>query len=380
MADKKHFTDSWFFHWLLDNKGISFLFGLLLLLLNIFLLYKVDFVFRPILGFIGVVLLPLVLSAIFFYLLNPIVDWAEKHRLPRTVTIAGLFILLAGLIVWGLAVIVPYLTNSAEYYIKNFPRFMHHSESSLTKLIEDFHLNAKDFNVDALVNNFGTRALDLSRSLYSTTVNGLGGFIAHATGIVVDILIFPFILFYLLRDGRQISDYITHFLPNAWRKDTAKLLKEINTQLASYIRGQIIVAISVSIMFSIGLSIIGLRNAIPIAILAGLFNLIPYLGSFLAFILAAILGIMISPLMFVKVVIVFIIEQTIEGRLISPLVLGSQLKIHPITILFILLTAASAFGVWGVFLGIPIYASIKVVASHFFDWYRQISKHYHENE
>ena len=82
--------------------------------------------------------------------------------------------------------------------------------------------------------------------------------------------------------------------------------------------------------------------------------------------------------MVIKVAVVFTIEQTIESRFVTPLIIGSKLNIHPITILFILLTAGSMFGVWGVFLGIPVYASIKVVAIEIFEWYKSVSGLYEE--
>ena len=95
---------------------------------------------------------------------------------------------------------------------------------------------------------------------------------------------------------------------------------------------------------------------------------------------ALVLGLVAGPEMFVKVVIVFIVEQTIEGRFVSPLVLGSQLNIHPITILFVLITSGSMFGIWGVFLGIPVYASAKVVISALFEWYKEVSGLYEKDE
>ncbi|GAB2023949.1 AI-2E family transporter [Lactovum odontotermitis] len=368
--NEKHFSLSWFFRWFVDNKAITFLLGLLLLLLNVFLLYKVNFIFKPILQFLGIILLPIVLAAIFYYLLNPIVDFAQKHKVPRTATIALLFALLAGLLVWALAVVIPAVTEAAESFIKHFPTYLNAAEKQGRAFIKNYNLSNFNIDVDAIVKKIGDSALDFVQGFYATAVSGVGGFITTATGIVIDIIIFPFILFYLLRDGRGIAPYITKFLPTSWRKDIFTLLTKINTQLSSFIRGEVIVALAVMIMFGIGLNVIGLPYAMVIAIVAGIFNLIPYLGSFLAFILAITVGVMVSPFMLLKVLVVFVIEQTIEGRFIQPLVIGSQMKIHPITILFILLTAGSFFGVWGVFLGIPVYATCKVVITHIYTWYR----------
>lgn len=138
-------------------------------------------------------------------------------------------------------------------------------------------------------------------------------------------------------------------------------------------------AFAVAIMFIIGFSIIGLEYSVTLGIVAGFLNLIPYLGSFLAMIPAVFLGIVAGPLMLVKVIIVFIAEQTIEGRLISPLVLGNQLAIHPVTILLVLLTSGKLFGIVGVILGIPVYAAAKVIITHIFEWYTTISSLYEDD-
>jgi len=116
-----------------------------------------------------------------------------------------------------------------------------------------------------------------------------------------------------------------------------------------------------------------------LALLAGVLNLVPYLGSFLAIIPILIIALVSSPAMLVKVIIVFAIEQTLEGRLIQPLILGSKLKIHPVTIIVVLLTAGKLFGIPGVILGIPAYAVMKVIFEHLFKRYQTYSGLYEQD-
>ena len=156
------------------------------------------------------------------------------------------------------------------------------------------------------------------------------------------------------------------------------VLSDVNSQLSNYVRGQVTVAVIVAFMFSILFSIIGLNYSVTLGVMAGFLNLIPYLGSFLAMIPAVILGLIAGPFMLLKVLIVFMIEQTIEGRFVTPLIIGSSLSIHPITIVFVLLTAGQMYGVLGVLLGIPIYASIKVLVKAIFEWYKENSALYYE--
>ena len=131
-------------------------------------------------------------------------------------------------------------------------------------------------------------------------------------------------------------------------------------------------------MFVIGYSIIGLNYGIVLGVLAGFLNVIPYLGSFLAMVPAIIVGLVDSPIMLIQVLIVFSIEQFIEGRVISPQILGSNLSVHPVTIMIVLLTAGKVFGLVGFVLGIPGYAVLKVVFLHVFEWYKSYSGLYHE--
>ena len=99
-----------------------------------------------------------------------------------------------------------------------------------------------------------------------------------------------FIVFYLLRDGKNLKGHIVRFLPTKIRKSAEQVLSDVNTQLSNYVRGQITVAIVVAIMFIIFFKIIGLRYAVTLGISAGILNLIPYLGSFLAMLPALVLG------------------------------------------------------------------------------------------
>ncbi len=152
----------------------------------------------------------------------------------------------------------------------------------------------------------------------------------------------------------------------------------INKQFAGYVQGQVTVAVIVGLMFSIMFSVIGIPYAVTFGILAGILNMVPYLGSFLAMVPVVILAMVDGPFMLVKVLLVFMIEQTIEGRFVTPLILGNKLNIHPITILFILLTSGSLFGIGGVLVGIPVYASLKVIVGELFNWYKEVNGLYDE--
>lgn len=370
---EKHFTLSWFFKWFLDNKAVTVFLVALLLGLNIFILSKISFLFIPVIDFLSVVMLPVILSGLLFYLLNPLVDLMEKYKINRVLAISIIFVIIAILLIIGLAVAIPNLQRQVVIFAQNVPSYLEDADRVIDDLVtkrlpDDFRPQ-----LEQVLANFSTQATAWASNISSKAVNWVSALISGTSQVIVALIIMPFMLFYLLRDGKGLRDYITQFLPNKLREPVGKVLSEVNQQLSNYVRGQITVAVIVAIMFIIFFKIIGLRYAVALGVTAGILNLVPYLGSFLAMIPALVLGLIAGPVMLLKVIIVFIVEQTIEGRFVSPLILGSQLNIHPITILFVLLTSGSMFGIWGVLLGIPIYASAKVVISAIFDWYKGVS-------
>lgn len=371
---------SWFWRWFLNNQFVTTLLIVLLILLILLVFTKVSYLFKPVWQFIGVVGLPLIMAGILYYLMNPVVDYLELKQVPRIWSIIGLFIIVIALIIWGLVVIVPKIQEQTVSFGNHFPQYIDTIDQKMQEILSDpffaqLRSQLEDMG-DKLISSLG----DIIRNISTFTVQGLGNFVGAVATVVVAIITMPFILFYLLKDGKQLAPYLMKFLPNKMRMPTLKVLVEVNAQVSSYIRGQLTVAFAVAVMFILGFSFIGLDYAITLGITAGFLNLIPYLGSFLAMVPAIFLGIVGGPVLLVKVLVVFIIEQTIEGRVISPLVLGSQLDIHPVTILVVLLTSGKLFGVVGVILGIPVYAAAKVIITHVFEWYKDISSLYHEEE
>ena len=370
---EKHFNLSWFFKWFLDNKAVTVFLVTLLLGLNIFILSKISFLFIPVIDFLSVVMLPVILSGLLFYLLNPLVDLMEKYKINRVLAISIIFVIIAFLLIICLAVAIPNLQRQVVIFAQNVPSYIEDADRVIDDLVtkrlpDDFRPQ-----LEQVLAQFSTQATAWASNISSKAVNWVSAIISGTSQVIVALIIMPFMLFYLLRDGKGLRDYITQFLPNKLREPVGKALSDVNQQLANYVRGQITVAVIVAIMFIIFFKIIGLRYAVALGVTAGVLNLVPYLGSFLAMLPALVLGLIAGPVMLLKVIIVFIVEQTIEGRFVSPLILGSQLNIHPITILFVLLTSGSMFGIWGVLLGIPIYASAKVVISAVFDWYKEVS-------
>lgn len=376
---KKAFSDSWFYKWFLDNQAVVAVLITFLVFLTVYLLTKVSFIFTPILSFLGIIMLPLVISALLYYLIKPLVDFLERRGLGRVSAIFVVFTVIVILLIWAIASIIPMIREQILSFVSNLPGYVRSVNYEATKVLQNPWLNNYKFELQDMLSNITAKAVTYAESFSKNALDWASSFAGIIARVTIAIIISPFVLFYFLRDSGKMKDGLVQVLPPKFRQPTARVLGDINQQLSGYVQGQVTVAIVVGFMFSIMFSLVGLRYALSFGIMAGILNMVPYLGSFLAMIPVVIMGAVQGPLMLVKVLIIFMIEQTIEGRFVSPLVLGSKLSIHPVTIMFILLTAGSMFGVWGVFLAIPIYASVKVVVKEIFDWYKVISGLYEED-
>ncbi|WP_225743438.1 AI-2E family transporter [Marinilactibacillus sp. Marseille-P9653] len=374
----KGFSHSWFWKKIIDNKVVSILLVSLLVFINLFMIKQLSDLLQPIEIIFSIVGPPLVFSTIFYYLLNPAVDWLEKKKFTRNSAIAFVFALIIVLIIVGVNFIVPIIQDQLASLISNWPSYWDSLMLLLdgllgTEAFTDFMAQMSD---TSLISSFSGQA----SSFLNITVGGIGSIFGTLTRVGITLLTTPFILYYLLKDGKQLPNQLLKVVPTKVRANVRDILGDINKQVSYYVRGQLLVAACVGLMFWIGFSIVGLDFALTLGIFAGFLNLIPYLGSFLASIPAIIIAVVHSPLMLVKVLIVFAIEQVLEGRVISPQILGNSLKIHPINIIFLLLVAGRLFGVMGVVLGIPGYAVLKIIVLRTFKWYQRHSELYEEKQ
>ena len=383
MEDKKHenrYRDNIFVRWFLDNRFSIVLLNLLLFFLIIFVFNKISFVLNPFWTFFNAILPPILVAAIQYYLMNPVVDFLErKFKVPRLVTINVLFVIVLGLLIWIINSLVPVVQKQTESLIKNWPDYWRDAQNSVNHLLHDPRLNSVRSNINDAVADAQSKIFKNGQDSVNLAINNLSSAVNVVTMIFMTLLTAPFVLFFMLKDGHRLNPYLTKFAPNKLKPSFASLLHDINYALSSYIRGQITVAFWVGVMFAIGYSIIGLNYGLTLAVLAGFLNMIPYFGTFISMIPVVILAIMDSPFMLFKVAIVFMIEQTIEGRVVSPLVMGNKMNMNPVTTILLLIGASAVSGLWGVIFAIPVYAVIKIIVTRVFNYYRTIS-HLYEDE
>lgn len=380
---KKHifsFSETRFMRFLGGNDLIYGLVALVLLGIVIFIFDIVSYVFEPFIIVFNTIAAPIIVSLILFYLFNPLVNLMERYRIPRLLGITIIYVAIVGIITLIVNLLIPIIGSQIEGFIKNSPHYL----NKITQSVEKITTNSFLSSYMSQVNDWLESAQKKIPSMLSEYFDGFGpklaSFAEAVSNVGVVIVTTPFILFFMLKDGHRFKDYSTKIMPPKFRKDFHDLLEKMSVQVGSYIQGQIIVSFCIGVLLLIGYSIIGLKYPLVLASIAAVTSVVPYLGPTIAISPAIVIAIITSPWMLLKLVIVWTLVQFFEGHFISPNVMGKTLKIHPLTIIFILLCAGNLMNVVGVIIGIPLYAVLKVLVSHLFLLFkRRYNRYYGED-
>ncbi|MGY3481016.1 MULTISPECIES: AI-2E family transporter [Staphylococcus] len=360
--------------------GKDLVFALLILIFvgcAIFIFDQVSYIFKPFIIVFNTIVAPIIVSIILYYLFNPLVNLMERYNISRLWGVIILFLVIIGVIALAINLLIPVIGAQFKSFGNNFPYYVDKVNKfidSVTKysLISNFYGQIQD-QLDSLAKKLPSMVSDYFNGFGSKVKN----FAEALVNVGVVIATTPFVLFFMLKDGHRFKEFSTNLMPPKFRKDFHDLLDKMSLQVGSYIQGQIIVSFCIGILLFIGYSIIGLDYSLILASIAAVTSVVPYIGPTIAISPAIIIALITSPIMLLKLVVVWTAVQFIEGHFISPNIMGKTLKIHPLTIIFILLSAGNLLGVVGVILGIPAYAILKVLVSHLFTMYkRRYNKYY----
>lgn len=335
----------------------------ILLSLFILLLHKIQFFFEPILIYIGAIAVPLVGGGILFYISRPILHLLERYRVPR---ILGIFIIFLLFILIGFLItrfIAPIAQDQFTKLVNNIPDMAEMLTETVTYWQQNQDIIPSQFNdtIENVAQNMQTYIQDASKIIINV--------ISQLIGFIFALVLIPFFLFFMLKDGDKLIPFIKQFLNDRAGKSFEKLARSIDYTLNAFILGQMTVSIVVGLLLLIGYMIIDLNYALTLALFAMVMNVIPFVGPFLSVIPALLVGLFQDPMLAVWVVIITIIAQQLEGNFVSPNVMGKALSIHPLTIITLILAAGSLAGFLGLLLAIPTYAVLKAIVSHFYqEW------------
>lgn len=318
--------------------------------------------FFVLLYFLQPILMPFVLGAGLAYLGDPIVDWLQRQKLSRTAGVVVVFVVLglAGLI--ALLLILPLLQEQVLRLVQNLPIYVNWIYSKIQPYLAPWFGGGTELNLEQLrgmIAEHWSQAGGLAKALFGVLAKPGMALVA----LVGNILLVPVVTFYLLRDWDVLLMHIRDLLPRKSVPTVTSLAREADTVLSAFLRGQMLVMLALSIYYSVALSLIGLDLALLIGVAAGLISFVPYLG-FIVGIIAAGIAIVVQtqellPLLWIA--LIFGVGQVLEGFILTPLLVGDRIGLHPVAVIFAVLAGGALFGFLGVLLALPVAAVLAVL-------------------
>ena len=305
-------------------------------------------------------LYPFILAFLLAYLLNPAVCYLENHGLRRVWAIAVVYAVLFSIIILGGSRLVPLLIREIEAFGRDFPAIVARVEDLAQALQWQYQNSVLPYSLRQALD----KTLLLLQGEVQAFVTGLVGGIITLLSHFIGLAITPILAFYMLHDWHEIKERLLFLLPPYWRHEAVMIFRDVDKVLAGVIRGQITVAIIVGLLVSLGLYLLNVRYALMIGIIAGLLDVIPYFGAFIGASPAVTLALLESPWLALKIGILFLVIHQLEGTVIGPKVLGENVGLHPLSVIFALFVGGELAGLAGMLLGVPVAALAKVFGRH----------------
>ncbi|WP_074032798.1 AI-2E family transporter [Exiguobacterium sp. AT1b] len=352
-----------------ENKWYRALFWTLTIFLVIWVGTEISFVFQPIQVILALVTVPLIVAGLFFYFLVGIVDFLEKRlkgKRPLAVAMTLIGLVLIFTIVFS--ILGPVLGKQITSLVNAMPSIAKELQQQAfavrDTLLQNEFLSRFMAQNDEMFRNLTTNITSYLGDLFGNIASSFGQVVGFVTSAVITIVVIPFMLLYMLLDGKRLPDAIVKLLPSSYEKETRHILHDMHETVRSYVNAQLLVAFFVGITSLIGLWIVGVDYAILLALFMMVTNIIPYVGPFLGAVPAVIVAFIQDPIKVIWVIVVIIIVQQIESNVISPLIQGKSLKVHPLTIIIVLLVAGNLAGIIGMLIAVPFYAVAKTVVQN----------------
>ena len=340
----------------IGGKFIIYILLIVILLgIAIYLYTEISYIFTPINTIVSSIITPIIVAYVFYYMLNPLVNFFEK-KMSRF--IGSLLAIFVGIITVLIVIVgvVPIIVEQTQNLITALPRYI----EVVKGYLEEYSDNAYVQVVVEYVNN-NLNVSKISEKLVSIATSGAQGVVSSISSTASVLVTMPFVLFFLLKDASHFNKFVISLLPKKLEKPVAETIDEIDDKVGSYIQGQMLVSLCIGVMLFIGYNIIGLHYAFSLATIAAFLSIVPYLGPVIAITPAMLVAASTSWIMVLKMLVVWGIVQFLEGNIISPNIMGRSMNMHPLTVIFVILIGVNIAGVVGAILGIPVYSILKVL-------------------
>ncbi|MBE0662991.1 MAG: AI-2E family transporter [Bacteroidales bacterium] len=302
-------------------------------------------------------LYPVAFGLLFAYLLYPMARWLEKKKLPRI--LANMIVIIGSLAILGTLILFAYRMVSSV--ASELPELFETGIENLSEMLADI---VSYFGFDRV--NTQKLIQDQSSSLFESSGKYLETVFNATSSTIVAIGLMPVYIFLFLYYRTKFMYFLIKLAGNSFKPNMIGILRETATVMVQYISGVFIVVLILCVINSLGLWIIGLKHAIALGIIAALFNFIPYFGTLLGGIVPLLFAFLIegNPGMAFRVVLLFIFIQFIENNLLTPNIVGGNVKINPFFVITGLFAASMVWGIPGMLLVVPFLAIMRIIFSY----------------
>jgi len=322
-------------------------------------------IFGLLLWLLSPILAPFLAAAILAYIFDPLVDKCEARGLSRTLGTVMAVLLLIIAVMLLVVIVLPLFYQEISQLTQMIPNFVEHLKTTAMPWITaktgvEINLDPTSFR-QFMKENIGD-AGGIAKRVFATV--GTGGLAVVA--ILVNLVLIPIVLFYVLRDWDSLVAQIDGIIPRRFHATITNITREIDAVLSEFLRGQITVMLLMAVFYVIGLWAVGLNFALPVGLITGLLVFVPYLGVGLGMLLGTIAAVLqFGSITGVALVwAVFAVGQVVESFFVTPKFVGERIGLHPVIVIFALLAFGQLFGFFGILLALPASAAILVGLRH----------------
>ena len=333
----------------------------LLLTIIFFIWRQMGDMITPIVSVVNTILIPFLVGGFLYYITNSLVKFLqEKLKINRMIGILITLSLLFGLIALGVIYLLPILINQLSSLINSTQGLYWEIQSFVNQLSKNPLF--RNLNIQSTIQQLNLSYVDILQNILNSVTNSLGSVLSAVVNTLMILIMTPIFLVYFLMDGHKLLPMLERTVLKRDKLNISSLLTNLNATVARYISGISIDALIIGALAYIGYSVIGLKYALVFAIFSSLANLIPYVGPSIGLIPMVITYAFTDPQKMVAALIYMLIIQQVDGNILYPRIVGGVMKVHPITIMVLLLLSSNIYGVLGMIVAIPTYSILKEIA------------------
>ncbi|VUW94390.1 pheromone autoinducer 2 transporter [Streptococcus constellatus] len=333
----------------------------LLLTIIFFIWRQMEGLISPFVSVLNTVLIPFLIAGFLYYVTNPLVKFLEKElKIKRIFGVLITLVLLFGLITLGIIYLLPILITQLTSLISSGQNVYGELQNWINQLSQ--HALFKNLNIQSMIRQLNLSYVDILQNILNSVTNSLGSVVSAVVNTFLILIMTPIFLVYFLIDGDKLLPMLERTVLKRDKLNITKLLTNLNATIARYISGISIDAFIIGTLAFIGYSVIGLKYALIFAIFSMIANLIPYVGPSIGLIPMMITYLITDPKKMVIAVLYMLIVQQIDGNILYPRIVGGVMKVHPITIMVLLLLSSNIYGIVGMIVAIPTYSILKEIA------------------